>query len=99
MRNGNSSLFFFGNHEWKRPETGEVRLSLKKMTVMKITLKHVFGIHLAVVYAGKVHSVCRKCGSLVEFQVYFFCMLLVTPGYYDLCIDNNYIWSIECIMI
>ena len=38
---------------------------------MKTTNEHVIGIHLAVVYADEVHSDCRKCGRLVEFQVYF----------------------------
>jgi hypothetical protein len=70
MRNGNK--MFFGIHEGTIPETCEGRMSFKKMAVMKITHKHVFGIQLAVVYADKLHSDCSKFGGLVEFQVYFF---------------------------
>jgi hypothetical protein len=39
---------------------------------MKITHERVIGIHLAVVYAEKVHWDCRKCGRLGEFHVDLF---------------------------
>jgi hypothetical protein len=52
------------------------------MAVMKITHEHVLGNHLAVEYVDKVYSDCRKCRRLVEFKVYLFLMLLLTPCYY-----------------